>query len=102
MLQINFNEPLSMLQRMTEDLLHSTLLNKAAQCSNTMEEVAYVAAYINSAFACVDTRISKPFNPMLYETFECDRRDDPNFGWRAITEQVHVHMLAPRSILPNL
>lgn len=88
---VNFNEPLSMLQRMTEDLIYSSLLTKASQCSNTLEEAAYVAAYINSAYASTTVRVGKPFNPMLYETFEYDRRAEPDFGWRVITEQVSHH-----------
>ena len=73
---------------MSEDLLYSALLSKASQCPNTMEEAAYVAAYVNSAFGSLDVRMAKPFNPMLYETFEWDRRGDPEYGWRLITEQV--------------
>lgn len=87
-LQVNFSEPLSMLQRMSEDLAHSGLLTKAALSSNTMEEAAFVAAYINSAYGRTNSRVAKPFNPMLYETFECDRRAEPGYGWRLITEQV--------------
>lgn len=77
-----------MLQRMSEDLVYSNLLTRAAQCSNTMEEAAYVASYINSAYASTTARVGKPFNPMLYETFECDRRAEPEYGWRIIAEQV--------------
>ena len=90
-MQVNFNEPLSMLQRMSEDMLYSSLLCKAAQCSNTMEEAAHVAAFINSPYAITVARVGKPFNPLLFETFEMDRRNDPQFGWRLFTEQVgHV------------
>lgn len=87
---MNFNEPLSLLQRMSEDLVYANLLTKAAKCSNTMEESAYVAAFINSAYASTTARVGKPFNPLLYETFECDRRADPECGWRIITEQVYT------------
>ena len=73
---------------MSEDLVYSQLLTRAAQCSSTLEEAAYVAAFVNSAYASTVTRIGKPFNPMLYETFECDRRADPDCGWRLIAEQV--------------
>lgn len=85
---MNFNEPLSILQRMSENLGYSGLLTRAAQCSNTLEESAYVAAYANSTYSTIAARLGKPFNPLLYETFECDRREDPQFGWRIITEQV--------------
>lgn len=32
-------------------------------------------------------RTGKPFNPLLGETFECDRMED--LGWRSISEQVN-------------
>lgn len=81
-----------MLQRMIEDLFYSELLSKAAQCSDPKEEAAYVAAFCNSPYASTIVRTGKPFNPLLFETFECDRRADPRFGWRVITEQVSVHV----------
>ena len=34
-------------------------------------------------------RTGKPFNPLLGETFECDRMDD--LGWRCLNEQVSHH-----------
>jgi len=34
-------------------------------------------------------RTGKPFNPLLGETYECDRSDD--LGWKCITEQVSHH-----------
>lgn len=84
--QVNFNEPLSMLQRLTEDFEYSSILDKAAKCSDPHEQLAYVAAFTVSSYSTTTTRTSKPFNPLLGETFECDRRDD--FGWRAFSEQV--------------
>ena len=35
------------------------------------------------------TRSSKPFNPLLGETYECDRTED--YGWWAVAEQVSSH-----------
>ena len=83
-----------MLQRMSEDLVHSYLLDKAAQCSSTLEEAAYVAAYINSAYASTATRVGKPFNPLLYETFELDHRSDPERGYRLLAEQVSERVVS--------
>ena len=88
--QVNFNEPLSMLQRMSEELHYSHLLTEGAQCSSTIEESVYVAAFVNSVYASTINRIQKPFNPLLYETYECDYRADPKYGWRIISEQVSV------------
>ncbi|XP_055328315.1 oxysterol-binding protein 1-like isoform X2 [Paramacrobiotus metropolitanus] len=86
---VNFSEPLSMLQRLTEDFEYSDILDRAAACDDNCEQMAYVAAFTVSSYATTAVRTNKPFNPLLGETYECDRRDD--FGWRAIAEQVSHH-----------
>jgi hypothetical protein len=86
---VNFSEPLSMLQRITEELEYSDLLDKAAACEDQWEQMAYIAAFTVSSYSTTATRTNKPFNPMLGETYECDRLDD--FGWRALSEQVSHH-----------
>ncbi|GBM53080.1 Oxysterol-binding protein 2 [Araneus ventricosus] len=86
---VNFSEPLSTLQRLTEEYEYSDLLDKAAQCSDSCEQMAYVAAYTVSAYATTSNRTGKPFNPLLGETYECDRTDD--YGWRCLSEQVSHH-----------
>lgn len=91
LLQVNFSEPLSMLQRLTEDFEYSECLDKAAQCEDDCEQLAYVAAFTISSYSTTTQRTGKPFNPLLGETFECDRTDD--FGWRALAEQVSQYVL---------
>ncbi|XP_043239908.1 oxysterol-binding protein 1-like isoform X2 [Amphibalanus amphitrite] len=86
---VNFSEPLSMLQRLTEDFEYSYLLDRAAECDDPCEQMCYVAAFTVSAYATTSQRSGKPFNPLLGETYECDRRDD--YGWRVISEQVSHH-----------
>jgi oxysterol-binding protein 1 len=86
---VNFNEPLSMLQRLTEDFEYAELLDKAATCKTVSEQLAYVAAFTISSYSTTANRTGKPFNPLLGETYECDRTDD--LGWRCINEQVSHH-----------
>jgi len=86
---VNFSEPLSMIQRLTEDFEYTELLDKAAQCSDSCEQMAYVAAFTVSSYATTSIRTGKPFNPLLGETFEIDRTDDK--GWKMISEQVSHH-----------
>ncbi|XP_023029945.1 oxysterol binding protein isoform X2 [Leptinotarsa decemlineata] len=86
---VNFNEPLSMLQRLTEDFEYADLLDKAAKCTDPCEQLAYLAAFTISSYATTSSRTGKPFNPLLGETYECDRMED--LGWRAINEQVSHH-----------
>lgn len=86
---VNFNEPLSMLQRLTEDFEYAELLDSAAKCKTASEQLAYVAAFTISSYSTTANRTGKPFNPLLGETFELDRTDD--LGWRCINEQVSHH-----------
>ncbi|VEL34468.1 unnamed protein product [Protopolystoma xenopodis] len=87
---VNFSEPLSMLQRLTEDFEYASLLDRAAACTESLEAMTYVAAFTVSAYATTSVRTNKPFNPLLGETFECDRTDD--MGWRSLAEQVSLSL----------
>ncbi|XP_078083033.1 oxysterol-binding protein 2-like isoform X5 [Mustelus asterias] len=86
---VNFNEPLSMLQRLTEDLEYHELLDKAARCDSPAEQMCYVAAFSVSSYSTTTHRTAKPFNPLLGETFELDRREES--GFRSLCEQVSHH-----------
>lgn len=86
---VNFNEPLSMLQRVTEDFEYADLLHKAAKIKDPCEQLTYIAAFCVSHYATTSVRTGKPFNPLLGETFECDRTED--LGWKSISEQVSHH-----------
>jgi len=80
------NEPLSFLQRFSEDFEYSYCLDNAAKCDQ-WEQMCWVAVFAISSYCYTSTRKScKPFNPLLGETFEFDRRDD--LGWRLCSEQV--------------
>ncbi|KAL3315613.1 Oxysterol-binding protein 2 [Cichlidogyrus casuarinus] len=92
-LPVNFNEPLSVLQRAVEDLMYSHLLDKAAEYGDKGDyvmQMAYVAAFTVSSYAGTLNRTGKPFNPLLGETYECDRTQE-SYGWRAICEQSPKH-----------
>ncbi|XP_076150782.1 oxysterol-binding protein 1 isoform X4 [Alosa pseudoharengus] len=86
---VNFNEPISMLQRLSEDLEYSELLDKAAKCQSSLEQLCYVAAFTVSSYSTTVHRTGKPFNPLLGETFELDRRHES--GFRSLCEQVSHH-----------
>lgn len=98
--QVNFNEPLSMLQRLTEDLEYHHLLDKAVHCTSSVEQMCLVAAFSVSSYSTTVHRIAKPFNPMLGETFELDRLDD--MGLRSLCEQVRPTHTPPELLLPGL
>eukprot|EP00112_Aurelia_sp_Birch-Aquarium-sp1_P007565 Seg1825.2 transcript_id=Seg1825.2/GoldUCD/mRNA.D3Y31 product="Oxysterol-binding protein 2" protein_id=Seg1825.2/GoldUCD/D3Y31 len=83
-----FNEPLSFLQRLAEDLEYADILNKGSDCESTIERLAYVAAFASSVYANVPGRFWKPFNPLLGETFEFINKEQ---GYAVICEQVSHH-----------
>ncbi|XP_041723930.2 oxysterol-binding protein 1 isoform X1 [Coregonus clupeaformis] len=86
---VNFNEPISMLQRLSEDLEYYELLDKAAKCQSSLEQLCYVAAFSVSSYSTTVHRTGKPFNPLLGETYELDRRRES--GYRSLCEQVSHH-----------
>ncbi|KAL2824735.1 Oxysterol-binding protein-domain-containing protein [Aspergillus cavernicola] len=87
-LPVSFNEPTSLLQRVAEDLEYTDLLDIAADQTDSMERLVYVAAYAASEYASTIGRVAKPFNPLLGETFEYVR---PDKGYRFFVEQVSHH-----------
>uniref|UniRef100_A0A8C6WSN3 Oxysterol-binding protein n=1 Tax=Neogobius melanostomus TaxID=47308 RepID=A0A8C6WSN3_9GOBI len=86
---VNFNEPISMLQRLSEDLEYYDLLDKGAKCHSSLEQMCYVAAFSVSSYSTTVHRTGKPFNPLLGETYELDRRREN--GYRSLCEQVSHH-----------
>ncbi|CUM67545.1 uncharacterized protein PRCAT00005245001 [Priceomyces carsonii] len=87
-LPVSFNEPTNLLQRLTEDIEYSDLLDKAASYDDSTLRLAYVASFAASEYSSTINRIAKPFNPLLGETFEYCR---PDKSYRILTEQVSHH-----------
>jgi hypothetical protein len=85
---VHINEPLSFTQRIVEDLEYSDLLHKAAETDDRFLRLAYLASSSCSMWSTTLSRHSKPFNPLLGETFEYVR---PDLGYHCITEQVSHH-----------
>ncbi|BGP18444.1 hypothetical protein JCM10213_003177 [Rhodosporidiobolus nylandii] len=88
-LPVTANEPLSLLQRMAEELEYSDLLDRAAATKDPIERLTLVAVFAVSGTAGNKYRTSrKPFNPLLGETYECIR---PEKGFQFISEKVSHH-----------
>ncbi|XP_068180370.1 oxysterol-binding protein-related protein 3 isoform X1 [Antennarius striatus] len=86
---VQLNEPLNALQRLCEELEYSELLDRAANTEDAFERMVYIATFIVSGYASSYYRTGgKPFNPVLGETYECDR---PDKGFRFVAEQVSHH-----------
>ncbi|XP_074509973.1 oxysterol-binding protein-related protein 3 isoform X2 [Sebastes fasciatus] len=86
---VQLNEPLNTLQRLCEELEYSELLDRAANTQDPFERMVYIATFVVSGYASSYYRTGgKPFNPLLGETYECDR---PDKGLRFVAEQVSHH-----------
>ncbi|POI34352.1 hypothetical protein CIB84_001896, partial [Bambusicola thoracicus] len=112
---VELNEPLNTLQHLCEELEYSELLDKAAETDDPYERMGrqgkvvkglgsdvaehlccslaqphstvLIAAFAASGYASTYFRAgSKPFNPVLGETYECIREDK---GFRFFSEQVN-------------
>lgn len=85
---IVFNEPLSMLQRLAEYMEYYQLLDQACQTDDAIKRIELVTAFALSTLASSSVRLSKPFNPLLYETYELSK---PELGFTFVAEQVSHH-----------
>lgn len=88
-LPVYFNEPLSALQKIGEELEYSELLDKAITLpAGSTERLLYIAAFAVSGYSGTAGRASKPFNPLLGETYEmvCQEK-----GIRLLAEKVVHH-----------
>ncbi|KAG7236388.1 hypothetical protein INR49_001023 [Caranx melampygus] len=86
---VALNEPVSLLQRLSEELEYSDLLDIANHIDDPFERMVYVAAFSISGYAWASWRYRyKPFNPVLGETYESQREDR---GFCYISEQVSHH-----------
>ena len=94
---VSANEPISLLQRMAEQLEYAGLLDAAAQQSQPQQRLLRVAAFAVSQFSnsrAKERAIRKPFNPLLGETYELVRSEAEipggagGGGYRLLVEKV--------------
>ncbi|PIO39184.1 hypothetical protein AB205_0183780 [Aquarana catesbeiana] len=92
---VQLNEPLNTLQRLCEELEYSELLDKASQAQDPFERMVYIATFAVSAYAPSFYRAgSKPFNPVLGETYECISEErgfrfGDHYEWNKVTSCIH-------------
>lgn len=89
---VSSNEPISLLQRMAEQLEYAQLLDAASKEKFPNDRLLYVTAFAVSQFSgtrAKERAIRKPFNPLLGETFEMLRADtECPGGMRLLVEKV--------------
>ncbi|EGO61392.1 hypothetical protein NEUTE1DRAFT_77381 [Neurospora tetrasperma FGSC 2508] len=89
---VSANEPLSLCQRIAEQLEYGQLLTEAAKKTDANERLLYVTAFAVSQFSngrAKERATRKPFNPLLGETFELVRSENevPG-GFRVLVEKI--------------
>lgn len=67
---VEFNEPLSMVQKTSEIMEYENLLVKANHEQDPALRFLYVIAFNIAQYKSTDGRLMKPFNSILGETFE--------------------------------
>ena len=82
---VHWNEPLSLLQRITEYMNYSHLLASAPGLEAPVARLQQVATFAVSALASNNMRMGKPFNPLLGETYQLEQD-----SFRIVCEQVWV------------
>lgn len=89
---VSANEPISLLQRVAEQLEYAQILDAAVAQKIPAQRLLHVAAFAISQLSsnrCKERAIRKPFNPMLGETFELVRTEkEVPGGFRLLVEKV--------------
>lgn len=83
---IAMNEPITLLQRVAEQVQYCHLLEKADKESNPIDRLKFLSAFAITCLSSSYDRIRKPFNPLLSETYEMERN-----GVKIVCEQVSHH-----------
>ena len=83
---VYINEPISMIQKVAELMEYEDLLVRANNESDSKRRLMLIACFGAAQYACSARRTSKPFNPILGETYEyvCPR-------FKYVGEQVSHH-----------
>jgi hypothetical protein len=83
---VYFNDPTSLLQKCAQSLEYNSILDEAIKIEETAMRLAYIAVHAISVVTICERNCTKPFNPVLGETYEMVT-DDFEF----ISEQVSHH-----------
>lgn len=67
---VYFNDPMNILQKCATSMEYCELLDTAIDQHDPLKRIAYVATYVITNLTCLERNSTKPFNPLLGETFE--------------------------------
>ena len=83
---VYFNDPTSLLQKCAQSMEYNYLLDLAAKEQDPVRRHALVAVHVVSTLTICERTATKPFNPLLGETFEYVTDD-----FEYLAEQVTHH-----------
>lgn len=86
-----FNEPLTMLQRGCEGIQYSRFLKLADESDDPVERMELISVFVVASLSSNCHRIIKPFNPLLYETYEFEYELEDSSKVKALSQQVSHH-----------
>ena len=83
---VYFNDPLNILQKSAQTMEYNELLDPVAKEPDSLRRLIYVVGHTISCWTSMETNATKPFNPLLGETYEyvTDK-------YRFFSEQVSHH-----------
>lgn len=85
------NEPLTFLQKACEAIQYCHLLQEAHSADNPIERMELVCAFATASISSNSHRLGKPFNPLLYETYETELKLGDGSVVKAFAQQVCHH-----------
>ena len=71
---VYFNDPTNILQKCAASMEYNDLLDEALKQKDPLRRLAYVAVYSTTLLTPVERSSTKPFNPLLGETFELETK----------------------------
>jgi hypothetical protein len=67
---VYFNDPTNILQKCATSMEYNDLLDQAILQKDSLRRLAYVAIYSVTMLTSIERNTTKPFNPLLSETYE--------------------------------
>jgi hypothetical protein len=74
-LPVYLNDPTSILQKACQSCEYTHLLDKAAEETDAMRRIALIGIYHVTTLSICERATTKPFNPLLGETYEYKNDD---------------------------
>jgi oxysterol-binding protein-related protein 8 len=92
----NFLEPRSLLERLSDLLLHSDILIDAARAKSKEERILLITKFYLAGWYIKPKGVKKPYNPVLGETFRCSYTQVDGSITTYFAEQVKIKLITKR------